>query len=166
MDGLKQPDLSSYILPYPYEAFHTFNRNYHIRRSKSFEEYKSKIYGWVEKNTITSDYINSRIENSFNYVSNTDDETRDKIKTWLFDHMDKVKYIGDFSGLGFGVQIKEEEKAITLVYPTHISEIDKQLYPNYDEELFKHMDVLDKLEWMYNNCEFIPFRIIYGFYPN
>ena len=147
-------DLTAYILPYPYEAYTEFNRH-----RQGFEQYKKKIYTWVENNSRISSNIEFCIELAFSYVENS--KSNKDIKIWLNNHIDKLRYIGDFSGLDFGIMFYQETEEILLRFPTMINEDDKQLYPLYDENEFKDMKIIDKLEWMYIHCEFIPFRIIY-----
>lgn len=146
-------DLTKYILPYPYEAYIEFNRH-----QQGFEQYKKKIYTWVSENSNFSN-IESRIEKAFSYVENS--KFNQSLKIWFNNHIDKLRYIGDFSGLDFGIMFNEETEKIIMRFPSMIDEEDKQLYPLYDEDEFKNMKIIDKLEWMYNNCEFIPFRVIY-----
>ena len=147
-------DLTPYILPYPYEAYTKFNRS----RKESFDKYKDKIYSWVENNTSSMD-ITKHIENAFSYIE--DSKINIAIKEWFYNHSDKLRYIGDFSGLDFGIQFEEEYEKTSIRFPMRIDEEDKQLYPSYDENIFKSMQIISRLEWMYSNCEFIPFRIIY-----
>lgn len=150
-------NLTSNILPYPYEAYTKFNRQH----THGFDSYKNQIYGWVENNTSSVD-IKSRIDIAFSYVE--DSEYNKDIKEWLLSHIDKLRYIGDFSGLDFGLQIMEEYERVSFRYPSHISEEDIQLYQSYNENTFKEMNCINRLEWMYTYCEFIPFRIIYEDY--
>lgn len=145
-------DLTNYILPYPYEAYTKFERR------ESFDKYKEKIYGWVSKSTWNMDILKN-IDDMFALVQNSD--KNDAVKQWLVKHIDKCRYIGDFSGLEFGIQIIEESENISLRFPCYIDEVDKILYPGYDEMSFKDMDMMARLKWMYENCEFIPLRVIY-----
>lgn len=145
-------DLTNYILPYPYEAYTKFERR------ESFDKYKERIYGWVKKNTWNMDILKN-IDDMFSLVQNSD--KNNTIKKWIVEHIEKCRYVGDFSGLEFGIQINEESENISLRFPCYIEEVDKVLYPGYDEMSFKDMDMMARLEWMYENCEFIPFRVIY-----
>lgn len=145
-------DLTNYILPYPYEAYTKFERR------ESFDKYKEKIYGWVSKSTWNMDILKN-IDDMFALVQNSD--KNDAVKQWLVKHIDKCRYIGDFSGLEFGIQIIEESENISLRFPCCIDEVDIILYPGYDEMSFKDMDMMARLKWMYENCEFIPLRVIY-----
>lgn len=145
-------DLTNYVLPYPYEAYTKYERR------ESFDKYKEKIYGWVSKNTWNMDILKN-IDDMFALVQNSD--KNNTVKQWLVNHIDKCRYIGDFSGLEFGIQISEESESIVLRFPCYIDENDKALYPGYDEMSFKDLSIIDKLEWLYENCEFIPFRVIY-----
>lgn len=144
-------DLTDYIMPYPYAAYTKYERR------ESFDKYKEKIYGWVNKNSWNIDFLKS-IDDTFALVQNTDENNI--IKQWIVEHIDKCRYIGDFSGLEFGIQIIEESESVNLRFPCCIDSIDKVLYPEYDEMLFKDLCIITKLEWMYKNCEFIPFRVI------
>jgi hypothetical protein len=144
-------DLTDYIMSYPYAAYTKYERR------ESFDKYKEKIYGWVRKNTWNIDFSKS-IDDMFELVQNTDENNI--IKQWIVEHIDKCRYIGDFSGLEFGIQIIEESESVNLRFPCRIDSTDKVLYPGYDEMLFKDLCIIAKLEWMYKNCEFIPFRVI------
>lgn len=144
-------DLTDYIIPYPYAAY----TKYGIR--ESFDKYKEMVYGWVRKNTWNIDFSKS-IDDMFALVQNTDENNI--IKQWIVEHIEKCRYIGDFSGLEFGIQIIEESESVNLRFPCGIDSTDKVLYPGYDEMLFKDLCIIAKLEWMYKNCEFIPFRVI------
>lgn len=147
-------DLTRYVLPYPYEAYTEFKR-----RDKSFEDYKNKIFGWVEENTMQCDvaqYINSIFS-----IFSENSEYYNSIKMWLLNHLDKIRYIGDFSGLAFGVQVDEENESVSVRRPGYMTEEDKVLYPDYDEDLLNDMDIINKLEWLYKHCEFIPFCILH-----
>lgn len=146
-------DLTKLILPYPYEAYSTLERI-----GVNFEEYKRKIYGWVENNSLGV-IISENINEVFNLVKPLDENNL--IKEWLLKHVNKLRYIGDFSGLAFGIAIVEETEGIELRYPYYIDVDDKDLYPGYDEVLFREMDVIAKLDWMHEHCEFIPFRVLY-----
>lgn len=146
-------DLTQYILPYPYEAYNKYNR-----ARKEFEIYKNTIYGWVMRNT-SSMSVSSHIDHAFSYIEKTNQNT--SVKSWLLKHSDKLRYIGDFSGLEFGIIFDEESEKILIRFPSHIDTDDIPLYPSYDENVFKDMDIVDKLEWMNTHCEFIPFRVIY-----
>lgn len=146
-------DLTNYILPYPYEAYTKYERN-----RTGFEQYKEKIYGWVKGNDWNIDILKN-IDEMFSIVQYSD--KNNAIKKWIVEHIDKCKYIGDFSGLEFGIQIIEESESVCLRFPCYIDDVDKVLYPGYDEMEFKDMDTITKLEWMYKNCEFIPLRVIH-----
>ncbi len=145
-------DLTNYILPYPYEAYTQY------KRRESFDKYKETIYGWVKKSIWNIDILNN-IDNMFSLVQHSD--KNNAIKQWIISHIDKCKYIGDFSGLEFGIQIDEESESVSLRFPCYIEDVDIDLYPGYDESVFKDMNIIAKLEWMYENCEFIPFRVIH-----
>lgn len=146
-------NLEPYILPYPYEAYDEFNR----MQNYIFEEYKNKIYSWVKKNSW-----NYCKETLTVYIRSCDDDSEfnKDIQEWLFNHLDKIRYIFDFSGLSFGIQFEQRLNQFDIRYPIYIRENDKPLYPSYDEKTFGYMGIIDKLEWMYDHCEFIPFRII------
>lgn len=152
VDWRKIMDLTNYILPYPYEAYTKFERR------DSFDKYKEKIYGWVKKNTWNIDILKN-IDDMFSLVQNSG--KNNAVKKWIVEHIEKCRYIGDFSGLEFGIQIDEESESVNLRFPCYIDDIDKVLYPRYDEMLFKDLSIIAKLEWMYKNCEFIPFRVIH-----
>ena len=143
-------NLESYILPYPYEAYDEHNR----LQNHSFEEYKNKIYSWVKQNSCRGNMekLAVAIRENINDID---------IQKWLLNHLDNLKYIFDFSGLCFGIQFEQQLDEFSIRFPRCIRENDKQLYPQYDEESFINMGILDKLEWIYSNCEFIPFRIIF-----
>lgn len=144
-------DLTKFILPYPYAAYSKFERNH----SKDFISYKQQIYGWVDKNTCKLN-IYDEVQKMFELIS--DSEENRSVKQWILNHLEKFVYINDFSGLDFGVIISEEYDYIMTRFPQYIDDIDKPLYHNYDEDIFKNMDILTRLEWMYENCDFIPIR--------
>lgn len=149
-------DLTNYILPYPYKAYTIYERRI------SFDKYKEKIYGWTNKNTCNDIDILKNINNMFSLVQYSD--KNNDIKQWIVRHIDKCRYISDFSGLEFGIQIDEEYKRVNLRFPRYIDDDDKVLYPKYDKTLFRSLNIINQLEWMYENCEFIPFRVIYKKY--
>lgn len=145
-------DYTSYILPYPYAAYTMHNR------SEDFSSYKDKIFGWVKENT-SSTSIDRFAESAFPLLRKSDDNQ--KIEQWILDHSDKIVVIPDFSGLAFGIQIMEAYEEIGVRFPIEIDEQDKQLYPGYNEEEFKVMSTIERLDWMYGHCEFVPIRTIY-----
>ena len=149
-------NLTNYILPYPYEAFNKFERRFH-----SFEEYRDLVYGWASKNTdsFMTRHLLERLDDIFDLIEKT--QIKEEIKTWIIAHIDKIRYISDFSGLAFGIQVDERCESINLCFPTFIKECDAELYPMYDENTFKNLSIIDKLNWIYEHCEFIPFRILY-----
>ncbi|MBO5435374.1 hypothetical protein J6A31_06120 [bacterium] len=142
-------NLTDYILPYPYEAYDHFHRS-----QESFKAYKDKIYNWVKKNTsVFSMKVNIAI--AFDHIPDT--EYHRTIKEWFVANSDKLKCINDFSGLGFGVRFDERLEKISVKHPMYIKDEDNVLYPSYDEAAFREMSLIDKLEWMKEHCEFIPF---------
>jgi len=75
------------------------------------------------------------------------------------DHSDKLRCIGDFSGLEFGITFDEETERVLLRYPTITERNNIKLYPNYNEDEFRSKSFIEKLDWMYEYCEFIPYRL-------
>lgn len=142
----------SYILPYPYKAYKM------CFRSENFSSYKERVFGLVKKN-MSSTSIEKFADNCFPLLSNSNSNT--EVKQWILDHSDKFVVIPDFSGLEFGVQIIEEYDEIGVRFPLEINEYDKDLYPGYNEDEFKIMSTIEKLQWMYEHCEFIPIRTIF-----
>lgn len=147
-------DLTNFVLPYPYEAYTRFNRT-----REKFEEYKDKINGWVLSNTVLLPDMASYVKQSFSYVERN--HMNREVPNWILSHLDKIRYIGDFSGLDFGIVIDEEKESVYIRFPSCIEEVDKPLYPDYDEVSFCNMGIIERLEWMNEHCDFIPFRVIH-----
>lgn len=71
--------------------------------------------------------------------------------------------MSDFSGVCFGISFDQRSGNIGIHFPGYIDSIDKPLYPGYDEKEFKKLNSIQKLNWMYSNCDFIPFKPSYEF---
>lgn len=149
-------DTKDFILPYPYEAYTKFNSLMN-NRSGGFQAYKEKIYKWVESNTSNRD-ITVMIDFAFSAVEENHDTK--KIKEWFMNHSDKLRFMYDFSGVEFGVIFRERIEKMSIIYPSISYADDKVLYPGYDHEIFADKDFISKLDWLYENSEFIPFRVI------
>ena len=139
-----------FILPYPYAQFSQVNRFW-----QTFDSYKNKIYGWVRENTINKS--RAEFKNIMSLLETS--STNNVIKDSILENLGKIRYIYDFSGLEFGVQIDEREEKLIFRYPCPLDE-DRVLYPNYNSKEFEKISAVQKLEWMYTYCEFVPFRVI------
>lgn len=148
-------DLTNYILPYPFEAYKGINK------MESFNDYRKRIYDWVDKHTSNIDIEKENIEKMFSLVEPSDQNNA--AKQWMLKHIDKLRYIYDFSGLAFGIVINEKTEDVWITFPYYINEDDRILYPGYDEISFKSMNMVEKLEWMYTYCEFIPFCVAHEY---
>jgi len=146
-------DLTKYILPYPYQAYDHSRRDH-----RSFDNYKEKIIKWVDVHT----YGDIRFEVKVNYddcISKT--KTNTEMYEWMLSHTDKIRNMGGLSGVMFGIIFDKCTGNIRIHFPSDVDIEDIPLYPGYDEKEFRELDHIQKLEWMYSNCEFIPFTAIY-----
>lgn len=147
--------LADYILPYPYEPFDHYERN-----KRTFADYKKEIYAWVQRNVSSYDdtcYVMDQLlpDDCVSTVEN------DQVIDWMNQHISKVRYLSDFSGVSFGIVYNQEGERFEILYPNP-DDCDKELLPDYNRDKFKDLCIIDKLEWLDAHCEeFIPFRVYY-----
>lgn len=143
----------NYIMPYPYEAYSILERRY-----RSFDDFKKIVYSWVNKNFK----FNKNGENTDiirNHISSIpDSEITIPIKEWLYNHITRIGYSYDFSGIDFGVILDFRLESIYMRHAHPFSETDCELYPGYDYDSFSKMNILDQLEWLDSRSEFIPLK--------
>lgn len=138
-------------IPMPYAAYDVEQRLLY----ESFETYKNTIINWVAAKTVSlypadledciSDMFIDTLDNKFDAVGKK-----------LFQYSDKVRILKSFTGLAFGVQIYEDQEKIEIRTPMIAEESDLLLYPGYNEVEFKKLNIIEKIDWMYEHCLFIP----------
>ena len=144
--------VTDYTLPYPFEPWNSINR----LTSPIFANYKAKVLESAKRNTKRYD-VSRYITWIDTYVKES--ETKKKLKAWIGRNSDKIVYCMDMSWLKFGIIIEEDTERVVLKYPRYLDENEKNLYVGYDEAEFEKLSFIQKLNWMYENCEFIPLRI-------
>lgn len=146
-------------LPYPYEQFNKISR---YRENYDFENYKTRIFGWVDKNKslLTDAQKEQWLRKKYYNLINKDDPVNNAIFKLLSSHLDKLIVFYDFSGIEFGISINERFEIFQIFSPSHIDPDDYDLYPNYNIDIFKSLSPIEKINWMLENCKFIPIRVI------
>lgn len=146
-------NLQKYILPIPYSPYDKYEQRI------GFEEYKERIYGWVNKDTIklNKEQKLQRLERYFECLHDSQDKYT-SIYMLLIENIDKVEFLPDFSGVSFGITIDERFEQI-YVNCAHLEY--KELLPNFDVEQFKSMQIYKQVEWILENSEFLPIRCFY-----
>ena len=143
-DVVQNPDL-----PWPYSSFKSMN----IGTSMDTPgKYKKTVKGWIEKNTSRNDIkkdINEMMDTAVGHET-------ESIRKWLLDHSDRVRYIWDFSGICFGIQVFERTEDLHITTPMDDYRDGKM----FDSKTFKALSLMDQLEWMLKNLEFIPIRCL------
>lgn len=149
----KPSKVDTISLPLPYDAYEdcqTF--------IKTPEDYRNKLTGWRTKNQSTRP-----IEDSINLMMDCAERNpiTIAIRKWMLDHKDKLVYIYDFSGLCFGLYVDERTEQFHIMDLEYASKERLSRYPQYDPYHYSSLDVFGKLNWMYDQCEFIPIRLIH-----
>lgn len=138
-------------LPFPY-------LNYQNMRGPLVDnpaKYKKMVLGWINKNKSRHTIDAERIDSLLSVLRGNIPEG---VREWMVDHADKLIEISDFSGLSFGIELHEREEALFIHCPLtdYNSNDDWYIY-----EDFKDQSLIGMLGWLYDNCEFVPIRIVH-----
>lgn len=139
-------------LPLPYEAYDECRSI-----SSTIEDYRNTLIGWKTKNQSKRP-----IEDDINMMMDCAEKNPITIgiREWMLDHKDKIVYIYDFSGMRFGLWVEERTEQFYIHDLEYSSREIRSLYPQYDPDHYLSLDVFGKLNWLYDNCEFIPIRLV------
>lgn len=139
-------------LPYPFEPWTSTNKTLY----SSFEEYAEAVHSAYMKNTREF-----TVDKYLNWIGKylKPNYTQKALGEWVAAHYDKIRYFRDLSWMSFGIVMDEASERVYVNFPESIREVDEELFPGYDEQTFRSMNIIQKLDWMYQNCEFVPFGI-------
>ena len=146
---------SYYKLPFPIRQYNIFEREQY-----EFDDYKKLITNNLKFSTKTVVNKTETINNYYEKYCNKNSRIIRLIIEYLLDNISKVKIMNSLDSVAFGIGISERFSTIEFIYPTCIHFDDTNLYTNYNEDEFYNMRVFEKLEWLKENCEFIPVCIL------
>lgn len=153
----EQTSLTDHILPYPYRQYTSIEQRY-----GDFKNHKKRVYNWAYGSTpihgVDQRKLSAVLCEVYVWLYDEIDELG-LIVDWCFNHIDKLKYMTDFSGVEFGIKFNLQDDSISIVYPTPFPQ-DEKFYPGFNTNEFKKFSIIEKLNWMYEHCAFIPVRRI------
>lgn len=138
-------------LPLPFASRHEHAAIFH-----SIEKYRSKILDWHNSSMVQpAGGIDLFITIEMKGV--IDRRVRQSVEDWLCAHKDKVVPVKDLSAYVFFIKVDNDKH--TLIIEHSVMDTSNMSYPKFnrfDRSVFESMNFIDRLNWMYNNCEFIP----------
>lgn len=153
MHGNKIDDINNGInLPLPYESYYDYKTIF-----STVDDYRRTLLEWRHKNCSKRP-----IETDVTHMMDAADQTNvtNKIRQWMIDHIDKLVYLYDFSGMKFGLYVDQRTELFHILDLEYASKERLLRYPQYDADHYLSLSVFGKLDWMYDNCEFIPIRLL------
>lgn len=112
----------------------------------SFDSYLRYLRNYEESNEIDMDELDYciYIERAFSFADQNSKEIL-RIKKFLKSNYEKVKVVRDIRNYSFAIEISIFSGELTVIFG------------ELDDDLPTDGSLIEKLEWMKENCEFIPF---------
>lgn len=115
--------------------------------SGTFENHIEKVQRWFDSSICD---VGSKLSRCSDYMKLT--EENKIILEWLKTH--EIVCLDDFSAVSWGIVFNEEIDMFSIRYPLVKTSF-------FDYEVFRGFTLKEKLEWLSENCESIPFRYMY-----
>ena len=119
------------------------------------DEYRKLVPQFVSKNQSEDPMNANRLNDMMNLLRGNEPNG---VREWMINHVDRIRYVCDLSGLAFGIVIREypEEFSINSPYKDYSSNDNWFIKSEWNK-----LDLIGKLNWLHENCDFIPIIVIY-----
>ena len=115
--------------------------------------YKKLVREWISRNQSKAPIDAHDINRMMNMLR---DNEPSGVREWMLSHIDKIRHMYDFSGLAFGIVIHERTEVFSIYCPGGDYNSNDNWFIMSE---WAQLDLLGRLDWMYENCDFIPINI-------